>query len=404
MATEQGFSNQKKKGRANFKTVHPMGSNSYGQIVSQKQVYDKIATSVTSSEEVLGDDGQVAFWKFDIVFSGAVEGDLFRVTNYTVDGGLSDPSLTNFEFEIVRVDGSYIYVLPIAPFFPIYVGGSISFDGTVLGWVTSKSTPTGEISANVSLPPDGVVETSNSSTTPLGANGVFTGSAFEVLPYSVINVGVFSNVPSATNGVTVQFSPNGVNWDHSHSTTYTAATGVGYIFNVEYRFARVVYTNGATAQASFRLQTIAKVNFVKSSLYTISQAVTGNMFVELGKNVIIGETTAGGGGYVAVKVNPSGALTVENTPTKQTPSYQEIINLTNVAQTFTAPTDAKWCKIQADSTNTAIIRVKIGGTATATSGFQFAANKTEDFYAVGNISVICETAATNQKIYVQFGV
>jgi hypothetical protein len=29
------------------------------------------------------------------------------------------------------------------------------------------------------------------------------------------------------------------------------------------------------------------------------------------KSVIVGETTAGGGGYVNVKVNPSGALTVE---------------------------------------------------------------------------------------------
>lgn len=87
-----------------------------------------------------------------------------------------------------------------------------------------------------------------------------------------------------------------------------------------------------------------------------------------------------------------------------TPSYQEITNLTNVAQTFTAPANAKWCKIQADDTNLAVIRVKIGAVATASSGLQFQPGRSEDYQAVGNISVIAETAEVNQKIYVQFGV
>jgi hypothetical protein len=119
-------------------------------------------------------------------------------------------------------------------------------------------------------------------------------------------------VASATDGVKVEFSTNGVNWDHSHATTYSGTTGVGYIFNAEFRFARVVYTNGGTAQAFFRLQTIFKRNAVKQSLYTIVQPVTDNMFAELGKNVIIGKTTGGGGSYVAVKVNPSGTMAVED--------------------------------------------------------------------------------------------
>lgn len=158
---------------------------------------------------------------------------------------------------------------------------------------------------------DGTIITSNSSTTPLGSNAVFTGSAFEVTKYSAINVGVYSDVASATNGVKVEFSPDGTNWDHSHSTTYSAVSGIGYIFNCEYKYARVVYTNGTSAQGSFRLQTIVKKNFTGPSLYTIDQSVNGNMFASLGKNVIIGKSTAGGGTFVDVKVNPSGSLTVE---------------------------------------------------------------------------------------------
>jgi hypothetical protein len=170
---------------------------------------------------------------------------------------------------------------------------------------TSLSSIDGKLQGN------GFLDAGNSSTTPLGIGGVFTGVAFEVTKYAAINVNVKSDVASAAGGVKVEFSPDGTNWDHSHQTTYGAATGVGYVFNAEYRFARIVYTNGASAQTVFRLQTIFKTTLVTSSLYTLSQSVNSNMFAVLGRNIIAGETTGGGGGYVNVKVNPSGALTVE---------------------------------------------------------------------------------------------
>jgi hypothetical protein len=159
----------------------------------------------------------------------------------------------------------------------------------------------------------GVEDAANSSTSPLLANGVFTGTAFNVTGYVAINVNVRSDVASATGGVRVEFSPDGTNWDHSHSTTYTGTTGVGYIFNVEYKFARVVYTNGGTPQTFFRLQTIFKSTLTNSSLYTLSQTVNSNMFAQLNRSIITGETTGGGGGYVNVKVNPSGAMVTATT-------------------------------------------------------------------------------------------
>lgn len=83
-------------------------------------------------------------------------------------------------------------------------------------------------------------------------------------------------------------------------------------------------------------------------------------------------------------------------------TFQEITNLTTVAQTFTAPAGAKWAKVYADNTNTPNIRVKIGGTATTSSGISFEPGRSEDFSAVGNISVIAESG-TNLKINVTFG-
>lgn len=158
---------------------------------------------------------------------------------------------------------------------------------------------------------NGILDQNNSTTTALLANETYTGTAFEVTGYASINVNVYSDVNSATDGLKVEFSTDAVNWDHNHRTTYTTGTGKGYIFNAEYRYARVVYTNGASPQTVFRLQTIFKTVKVQSSLFTLDQTITGNMFAEIGKNVIAGKSSSGGGTYVDVKVNPSGALVTQ---------------------------------------------------------------------------------------------
>lgn len=139
----------------------------------------------------------------------------------------------------------------------------------------------------------------------------------------------------------------------------------------------------------------------------VDSTITDATLVETNRSIITGVTTGGGGGYVNVKVSPSGALVVDTgalVEAVKTPSYQEIVNLTNVAQTFTAPANAKWCKVQADDANLVNIRVKIGGAATVSSGLQFQPGRSEDYQIAGNISVIAESASPNQKIYVQFGV
>ena len=88
----------------------------------------------------------------------------------------------------------------------------------------------------------------------------------------------------------------------------------------------------------------------------------------------------------------------------KTPSYGEALTIGSVsASTITAPSGASWVKIQADDANTVNVRVKIGGTATASSGIQMQPGRSEDFEIAGDISVIAESGS-NKKIYVQFGV
>jgi hypothetical protein len=411
MPTDSGYSNQKKKGTAQFETVHPLGSAAYGKSSSNKALYEiTAAAAIVSVTDILGSNGQVEFWKIELTSHGASVGNILRITS---------GALINFEFDVMSiVNANNFYILPISDVKP-----AAAMTATVMGWVTQKVSSDGSTSVAITVPPtsyeyngspqvvtqdtttavnnralpnlaffyentvqtpvfkdtvtpanskplpveiiagsssevllEGFVDPNNSSTTPLGIGGVFTGTAFNITSYAAINVNVKSDVASATNGVKVEFSTDGTNWDHSHSTNYTAATGVGYIFNAEFKFARVVYTNGASAQGIFRLQTIFKTTKVQSSLYTLDQTVTGNMFAELNKSTIIGKTTGGGGGFVDVKVNPSGALTTETQLTASTANIGDVDVLTLPVTYGAGNTDAATQRVVI-ATNQAAISV-----------------------------------------------
>lgn len=211
----------------------------------------------------------------------------------------------------------------------------------------------------------GVVDAGNSSTAPLAGGGVFTGTTMDLLKYAVINVNVNANVDSATNGLSVQFSPDGTNWDHTHSTTYTSG-GKGYIFNVEYRYGRVVFTNGASAQSTFRLQTILKPQLVPPSLYTLDQTVSGNMFAQLGRSQLVAKTP--GGTYTSINCTAGGNLKVA---VEEINDAKAAATLTNVAASATsvqllASNSSRTQAVFYNDTDKNAY-VKLGTTASATS-------------------------------------
>lgn len=120
----------------------------------------------------------------------------------------------------------------------------------------------------------------NSSTALLGISAVFTGTSEEVKDFSSIVISVFSDVASATDGLSIQQSSNGTNWDITDTYTIAAATGKTFSVQPAARFFRVVYTNGGTGQASFRLQTVYHTVATKSSSQRSSDAYTNETDLE----------------------------------------------------------------------------------------------------------------------------
>lgn len=101
-----------------------------------------------------------------------------------------------------------------------------------------------------------LVSTANSSIATLGNGGVFTGTAEDISAYASVTVSLFADQASATNGLSIQQSADGTNWDMADIYTVPASTGKTFGVQVAAKFLRVVYTNGATPQSAFRLQTI----------------------------------------------------------------------------------------------------------------------------------------------------
>jgi len=146
---------------------------------------------------------------------------------------------------------------------------------------------------NLQSPFDGRVSIKNSSNVTLGIGGVFTGTSDDIMNVGVVIVTVFSDTASATNGLSVQFSGNGTNWDIIDTYTIPANTGKTFSFQPSGRLMRIVYTNGGIAQTSFRLNTYLKTTYVKPSSHRIQDMITSDDDAELVKAVMTGQKPNG---------------------------------------------------------------------------------------------------------------
>ncbi len=105
----------------------------------------------------------------------------------------------------------------------------------------------------------------NATTTNLAGGATFTGTSEDVHDYAQISVNIYSSHVSATDGLSLQQSSDGVNWDLADVFTLPAASGKTFSIGVQARYFRLVFTNGATLTTSLRIQTIFSKMYKKGS-------------------------------------------------------------------------------------------------------------------------------------------
>jgi hypothetical protein len=179
-----------------------------------------------------------------VVFEGTVDGSTWSGLTLFGIGSLPIPNSSLSVPQLGR--------LVCAGFNQVRVRCSAYTSGTIV--VSMEASPASSIAKTAVMQEVGA-SVVNSSTTPLAANGVFTGVAESTLGVAGIQVNVFSNVASAAGGLSIQQSMDGTNWDIVD--TFLILAGVGFSTTVQATtsFYRVVYTNGPTIQTVFRLQT-----------------------------------------------------------------------------------------------------------------------------------------------------
>lgn len=121
------------------------------------------------------------------------------------------------------------------------------------------------VSGSVTQIANGVISTANVSAAALAANAAYTGTGEDVTEFADVRVAVFADQASAGDGLQIQQSSNGTNWDMTDAFTIPAGTGKVFSVAVSARFMRIVYTNGATAQTVFRLQVKLHKSYGKGS-------------------------------------------------------------------------------------------------------------------------------------------
>lgn len=131
----------------------------------------------------------------------------------------------------------------------------------------------------------GLIDTGNSTATPLAGGATFTGEWIDVTEFGICYVSVYADVASATDGLKVQQSSDGVNADNDDLFTIAAMSAKNFSINPNSNYLRVIYVNGAGAQAAFRLQT--KLNtYGLASCHRVADDLTTDDDAQLVKAVI----------------------------------------------------------------------------------------------------------------------
>jgi len=137
-----------------------------------------------------------------------------------------------------------------------YIGFNVG--GNLVGVSASNPLPiTGTISAASDL-----VDTANSTVSPLGAGSTFTGSYVSTLGYSSLTVMISTD---QLGTLSIVWSNDGVNGALQEQYNYNindidAGNGIGFSFSIKAKYYELSFTNTAVAPETYlRLQSILKV-------------------------------------------------------------------------------------------------------------------------------------------------
>lgn len=143
----------------------------------------------------------------------------------------------------------------------------------------------------------GILSTANSTTSPLTASQIYTGTYEDVLNYSVITINLGAGSPSNCSGsLYYEFSQDGIITDRSIiipvSDISNPTPGIHTFIPIA-KYGRVKYVNGTIVQTAFRLQTIYHKYLSKIPTTRASQETNQYNDLENVRALLSGEDESG---------------------------------------------------------------------------------------------------------------
>lgn len=203
--------------------------------------------------------------------------------------------------QTIKVRGFRVDVSPNPAQVPIVTALTKDFRAAITKSVVTGAQPSG---AFVNQPASGV-DTANSSTAPLGAAATFTGAFTLIEGFGGVQVNV---VTDQSGTLLVDNSEDGTTVDRTSSFPVTGGTPFFIALTPLMKYIRIRYTNGATPQTSFRLQSIAKLTAPSPTLQRVDSSLVDASIVSNTRAVIFGKSPSGA--YLPVPVNFVGYSTV----------------------------------------------------------------------------------------------
>lgn len=242
-------------GRADFFTIKDIQTSAGASIIDQVEG----AVKVVGSFSVTASNSSTHI----IDSSNNIVGSVANPLNVAVVSGAASSTKS----QIGNSDGDFSAANPLPVSFSAAASQNVNvFDGQA-SVVTSHQDSSGDFRGldTTVLRTINTVSNYNSTTATLAGNAAFTGLTEDVKDYSTIQLSVIADQVSATDGLSLQQSSDGSNWDITDVYTVPASTGKTFSVQVAARYFRVVYTNGATIQGAFRIQSVLHQNAPKPS-------------------------------------------------------------------------------------------------------------------------------------------
>lgn len=139
-------------------------------------------------------------------------------------------------------------------------------------------------------------DSGNSTATPLGIGGIFTGDWVDTSGYVQAIVDVITDQDAATDGLRFEYSDDGTNVRHAHSFSPldNDPDGHHYATTLDSQYFRVKYTNGAVEQLSFRIiTTIFKTAPEEGHVHPVNYVIDDDHQASIVRAILVGKKPDG---------------------------------------------------------------------------------------------------------------